>query len=208
MVGAETLGTNRSENPNCPYYDRVPVPPIVDLQIDVITINDLLQPEMKKILKKVKEMLESKNPWKNWFEIYLAYFILLHNVELTMAHDAWFVKRHNLKVCLPHLSETCHISYLTHLQTKYSNKTLVDTIMHGATTLLTCFHYAHQGYAPFTDPKIEETQSWSSRQSEYLKSMRDLLAKSHGDYTQDPSRELFWTSQLHRPNWRPVVLSS
>jgi hypothetical protein len=74
------------------------VPPIVDLQIDVITINDLLQPEMKKVLKTVKQMLESRNPWKNWFEIYLAYFILLHNVELTMAHDAWFVKRNNLKV--------------------------------------------------------------------------------------------------------------
>ncbi|EPE32059.1 hypothetical protein GLAREA_12141 [Glarea lozoyensis ATCC 20868] len=189
IIGTETLDISLDDNPNCPYHDRIPVPPIVDLQIDVITINDLLQPEMKKILKTVKEMLESRNPWKNWFEIYLAYFILLHNVELTMAHDAWFVKRNNLK-------------------TKYSNKNLVDTIMQGATTLLTCFHYAHQGYAPFSDPKMEESQSWNSRQKGYLADMRSLLATTHGDYTKDPSRELFWTSQLHRPNWRPLVLSS
>jgi hypothetical protein len=74
------------------------VPPIVDLQIDLIVINELLQPELKKILKMLKTMLEASDPWNNWFQIYLAYFILLHNVELTMAHDAWFVKRHNLKV--------------------------------------------------------------------------------------------------------------
>merc|ERR1711990_361945 len=69
--------------------------------------------------------------------LYLAYFILLHNVELTMAHDAWFVKRNNLK-------------------RKYSNKPLIDTITQGATTLLTCFHYAHQGYAPFTNIDLEK----------------------------------------------------
>jgi len=107
LVGAETLNMARDENPNCPYHDRIPVPPIVDLQIDLITINDLLQPELKKILKTVKKMLEASDPWNNWFEIYLAYFILLHNVELTMAHDAWFVKRNNLKVRLIFIPTSC-----------------------------------------------------------------------------------------------------
>ena len=48
----------------------------------------------------MNELLESSGSWRDWFEIYLAYFVLLHNVELTMMHDAWFVKRHNLKVRL------------------------------------------------------------------------------------------------------------
>jgi hypothetical protein len=100
IIGSETLGMSRNVNPNCPYYDRIPVPPIVDLQIDLIVINELLQPKLRKILKMVKKMLETSDPWNSWFEIYLAYFILLHNVELTMAHDAWFVKRSNLKVRL------------------------------------------------------------------------------------------------------------
>jgi hypothetical protein len=89
----------RHPNPNCPYHERIPVPPIVDQQIDLIVINAILQPELKNILNMLKTMLESNNPWDNWFEIQLGYFILLHNVELTMAHDAWFVKRNNLKVC-------------------------------------------------------------------------------------------------------------
>ena len=89
---------SRNVNPNCPYHDKIPLPPIVDLQIDLIVINAFLQPKLKKILNIMKAMLESKDPWNSWFEIYLAYFILLHNVELAMAHDAWFVKRNNLKV--------------------------------------------------------------------------------------------------------------
>jgi hypothetical protein len=139
----------------------------------------------------LKTMLESSDPWNNWFEIYLAYFILLNNVELTMAHDAWFVKRNNLK-------------------RKYSNKNLVDTIMGGATTLLTCFHYAHQGYTPFTDPGLEETQDWSQEMRTYLREVRALLKEGEvgGDCVVEPSRELFWTSQLMSGGWRPVVLVS
>jgi hypothetical protein len=86
-------------NPNCPYHERMPVPPIVDLQIDLLVINELLKPELKTILRMLKSMLESTKPWMNWFEIYLAYFILLNNVELTIAHDLWFVKQNSLKVC-------------------------------------------------------------------------------------------------------------
>lgn len=98
IVGTETLGLTNDPNVSCRFHDRIPVPPIVDLQLDLIVVNDILQPELKKILKMLKTMLDSSDPWMNWFEIYLAYFILLHNVELTMAHDARFVKRNNLKV--------------------------------------------------------------------------------------------------------------
>lgn len=187
IVGSETLGMSRSQNSNCPYHEKTPVPPIVDLQIDLIVINQLLQPQLKQILQMLKEMLESSDPWTNWFEIYLAYFVLLHNVELTMAHDAWFVKRNNLK-------------------TRYSNKPLVDTITQGATTLLTCFHYAHQGYAPFSNLELEHTQGWTVEQKEYLRDIRVMLHRVRGDHVQDPARELFWTSQLHKPDWRPVLL--
>ncbi|KAI9049136.1 hypothetical protein LZ554_006984 [Drepanopeziza brunnea f. sp. 'monogermtubi'] len=187
IVGREKLDMTTDPNPACPYHDRVPVPPIVDLQIDLIVVNEILQPELKKILKMLKEKLESSEPWSDWFEIYLAYFILLHNVELTMAHDAWFVKRNNLK-------------------RKYSNKSLIDTITQGATTLLTCFHYAHQGYAPFSEPQLECTQRFPEVQREYLRGARPLLKMIRGDHVSDPAKELFWTSQLHRPDWRPVVL--
>lgn len=115
IVGSETLGMSRDANPNCPYYDRIPVPPIVDLQIDLVVINELLKPELKTILKMLKTMLESNKAWTNWFEIYLAHFILLHNVELTMAHDLWFVKRNNLQVRVQFLI-FLHLRYIRFLE--------------------------------------------------------------------------------------------
>lgn len=94
------------------------------------------------------------------------------------------------------------------MQRKYSNKNLVDTIMTGATTLLTCFHYAHQGYAPFSQPELEKTQDWSQEMRNYLAETRPLVKEVGGDCVQDPGREMFWTSQLMNGGWRPIVLVS
>jgi hypothetical protein len=186
IVGSEKLGMTLEANPNCPYHKRIPVPRIVDQQIDLIVINVILQQEMKKVLEMLKKKLK-KEPWSDWFEIYLANFILLHNVELTMAHDVEFAKLNNLK-------------------TKYSNKPLVNTITQGATTLLTCFHYAHRGYAPFSNPELEQTQPWTEEQKAFLRGIRPVLQRMSGDHAHDPAKELFWTSQLHKPDWRPVVM--
>tara|TARA_R110002060_G_scaffold23159_5_gene31333 strand:- start:100 stop:456 length:357 start_codon:yes stop_codon:yes gene_type:complete len=106
------------------------------------------------------------------------------------------------------ISDLIRRAQLTILQRKYSNKPLIDTITQGATTLLTCFHYAHQGYAPFTNIDLEKTQQWPAEQKEYLHDTRPLLQGIRGDHVHDPAKELFWTSQLHRPDWRPVVLMS
>jgi hypothetical protein len=217
IVGPETLGMSHDVNPNSPYHDRIPVPRIVDLQIDLVVINELLKPKLKSIVNILKKaMLESSAPWTNWFEIYLAYFILLHNVELTMAHDLWFVKRNNLKVRAQFLSyhfsrdiaSNLELTGLLIFQTRYSNKALVDTITQGATTLLTCFHYAHQGYAPFSNPELERTQHWTEAEKNYIRVIRPMLQHLRGDHVLDPARELFWTSQLHKADWRPVILIS
>lgn len=211
IMGSETLDQSTDPNPASPYHTKIPIPPIVDLQIDLIVINEILQPKLKRILNMLKAMLESSDPWNNWFEIYLAYFILLHNVELTMAHDAWFVRRNNLKVGPPPLPSFLlpfFRTWLTSDKRKYSNKNLVDTIMGGATTLLTCFHYAHQGYAPFSQPELEATQNWTEETKVYLREVRPLMQGVGGDCVQEPAREMFWTSQLMHGGWRPVVLVS
>lgn len=115
IVSFETLAMSLDSNPSSPYHERIPVPPIVDMQIDLIVINSILQPLLKETLAMMTELLDSSTPWNDWFEIYLAYFVLLHNVELTMAHDAWFVKRHNLKV-RPDLLLHLNLSLLTDLK--------------------------------------------------------------------------------------------
>lgn len=191
---SETLSLSPDSNPNSPYHARIPVPPIVDLQIDLIVINTILQPLLKETLTMVDELLKASNDgdWRDWFEVYLAYFVLLRNVEMAVAHDAWFVRRHGLK-------------------TKYSNKALIDTILQGATTLLQCFHHAHRGYAPLTNPDFENMGRWNEKEKAYLRAARGVFGASArkgfgigGDDDEDMGREGFWTGQLGMRGWSAV----
>lgn len=84
-------------DPGSPYYGKVPVTPVMDFQIDNITIHKILLPLRKEVLQELqKKVLENKR--KDFLEIFLTMYILLHNIELTIAHDRWFAQRWNVKV--------------------------------------------------------------------------------------------------------------
>ena len=85
---------------NSPYHGIVPVTPMMDHQIDNLVIHNQLQPLLTKItsiLDKLRRRVGS-NGRKDWIETQLAYFILLHNIELTIAHDVAFARRYKLPV--------------------------------------------------------------------------------------------------------------
>lgn len=190
IIGSETLGMVPDPEPNSPYHRDVPVTPMMDHQIDNLVIHNRLQPLLTmitKILDKLRKRVRS-NGKKDWMETQLTYFILMHNIELTVAHDVAFARRYNLP-------------------TQYSNMPLIDMVVHGANTLLTYFHHAHQGYAPFCETwSVEQCPDLSQEQKSYVKEFRSLLQQLRGDYVHNPAKELFWTSQLFKPEWRPVVL--
>jgi hypothetical protein len=84
-------------DPGSPYYNKVPVTPVMDFQIDSITIHKILLPLRKQVLQELqKKVLENRR--KDFMEIFLTMYILLHNIELTIAHDRWFAQRWNVKV--------------------------------------------------------------------------------------------------------------
>lgn len=85
------------DDPGSPYHRKVPVTPVMDFQIDLITIHKILLPLRKEVLQDLqKKVLENKR--KDFVEIFLTMYILLHNIELTIAHDRWFAQRWNCKV--------------------------------------------------------------------------------------------------------------
>lgn len=81
-----------------PYYGKTPVTPVMDFQIDNITIHQLLIPLRKKLLQELQKKVLNNKP-EDFLEIYLTIFILLHNMELTIAHDRWFAMRYSMQVC-------------------------------------------------------------------------------------------------------------
>jgi hypothetical protein len=110
ICGEDTLGmTAETEDRSSPYFDRIPVTPMMDYQLDQIVINYILRPLRTKVLKKLTEMIK-KNVRKNWFTIYLCIFILLQNYELATLHDRWYAIRNNLVVSVSKSLISMHYS--------------------------------------------------------------------------------------------------
>lgn len=83
-----------------PYYGRIPVTPIMDFQLDNITIHYLLVPWKSRILKELQKKILG-NRKEDWLEVHLTMFILLNNVERQVKHDNWFARRYSLNVRCP-----------------------------------------------------------------------------------------------------------
>ena len=86
-------------DPGSPYYGKVPVTPVMDFQIDNITIHKILLPLRKEILQELQRKVLA-NRRKDFMEIFLTIYILLNNIELTIAHDRKFAQRYSLQVGL------------------------------------------------------------------------------------------------------------
>lgn len=93
-----------------PYYGKTPVTPVMDFQIDNITIHQLLIPLRKKLLQELQKKVLNNKP-EDFLEIYLTIFILLHNMELTIAHDRWFAMRYSMQVCNHSISDKASVSW-------------------------------------------------------------------------------------------------
>src|SRR4051812_2071355 len=66
-----------------PYIKAVPVTPIMDTQLDELAIKHVLIPLKLKLLGLLNEkILEKKR--ENWYEIFLATIIILHNSEIVL----------------------------------------------------------------------------------------------------------------------------
>ena len=79
ITGTERLGIAAVEDPESPYHGRIPIPPLLDAQLDHLWIA-----KMKKIKKKVLSELKSKimsRKREHWYSIFLTTLILVTNLE-------------------------------------------------------------------------------------------------------------------------------
>lgn len=91
-----------------PYYRKVPVTPVMDFQIDNITIHKILLPLRKEILQELQRKVLA-NRRKDFLEIFLTIYILLNNIELTISHDRNFAQRYSLTVCFSSKKEKVYV---------------------------------------------------------------------------------------------------
>ena len=80
ICGSETLGQNFVEEGTSPDYGRIPIPPLLDAQLDDLSIKKIKRLK-KSVLSQLNRMILSQNK-KNWFMIFLTTVVFLSNLEL------------------------------------------------------------------------------------------------------------------------------
>ena len=80
-----------------PHLPAVPVTPIMDTQLDELCIDGILNPLRIKFLRLLKEAV-MKRKKENWYEIHLASFLVLHDLEQVLNHAQDFAIRFGITV--------------------------------------------------------------------------------------------------------------
>ncbi len=100
MTGADTLGISEITDPTSPHNGKVPIPPIMDTQLDQVVIQNILTPLRKRVVEKFEKLI---TPVKReaWWEVYLSAFVILNHIERLARHSAIHARTHTLPVRFP-----------------------------------------------------------------------------------------------------------
>ncbi|KAI1439981.1 hypothetical protein F5Y02DRAFT_32815 [Annulohypoxylon stygium] len=152
----DPLKPNDRDGVRCPFNGIIPVTPIMDTQIDDIAIRSILSPLESKILNILDQKIHEKKR-KNWFEIYLATFILMNNFEFVFTDVIDYTSRHGLKPSTTGASS---------LSKRY---------FHTCKTMLVYFRFACNGHAPLAlswQEPAAPVDGLSFDQQEYLRDIK------------------------------------
>ena len=96
----ELLSMAPDPDPSSPFH-RVPLTPIMDLQLDNLVIHNFLQPILKRITKRLDTLRQrvKTHGRQDWLETQLGFFILMNSLELAIAHDIDWACKRGVKVC-------------------------------------------------------------------------------------------------------------
>lgn len=97
MCGPDTLGVSRVTDRTNPRFRKIPIPPMMDTQLDRIVITEVLHPLRKKLLDQFEAKISPLRP-EDWFDIYLTAFIVLDHIERLAQHSAYHAKLHSMPV--------------------------------------------------------------------------------------------------------------
>jgi hypothetical protein len=80
LLAEESLGMSVIDTVDAPDYGHIPIPPMLDYQLDTTMIR-WMEAGMKQMLKQLWKVLLKRDK-KDWFGVYLSIFILVHNLEV------------------------------------------------------------------------------------------------------------------------------
>jgi hypothetical protein len=95
MCGPDTLGVSPVTDPTNPRKGKIPIPPVMDTQLDQIIIKEVLYPLKNKFLDQFEARISPTRP-EDWFDIYLTSFVVLSHIERLANHSAYHARLHSM----------------------------------------------------------------------------------------------------------------
>ena len=96
LSGHEELGLGPIADPNSPLHGRIPIPPMLDAQMDSILMG-FMKSRQRRGLSKLKALMMSHSK-ENWFMIFLTIIVLLSNLEFLFEHQMEQKRRYGTTV--------------------------------------------------------------------------------------------------------------
>jgi hypothetical protein len=100
MCGPDTLGVSPVHDNSSPHNGKIPIPPIMDTQLDQIVIQFILKPLRARVVQKFEQLINPARP-DTWWEVYLSSFILLNHIERLARHSVFHARTHTMAVSQP-----------------------------------------------------------------------------------------------------------
>ena len=185
ITGDETLGISKVEDPQSPYYNRKPIPPFLDAQIDHIWMAKMSKVK-KTVLSELKKRVFATREKKreNWYPIFLTIFVLTWNLEFLFQNQNRQLERYCEKAS-PYPPTLTNQGLTLHQNPQQSYPPKVIGMMegwkHSAENLRAHFHSICQGQLPFLeDWDVEGTQRAAGIDDQavnYLKQMKSIISE-------------------------------
>ncbi|KAK0743961.1 hypothetical protein B0T18DRAFT_329101 [Schizothecium vesticola] len=188
--GEDTLGVERISDQTNPRKGKIPIPPMMDTQLDQVVISEVLEPLKKKLLESFEAKIALNLP-EDWFEIYLSSFIILNHIERLAKHSAFHARLHAMG-------------------TRFSNTPFLERAFHAAKVILSRFHFVCKGSVPllldWDSPTTRSLAKLDTAQLNFMKETQALIKTKGNDVstlrsTYSYGNSLYWSSQLFDENW-------
>jgi hypothetical protein len=97
-VGEDTIDmVPETKDSSYPLFGKIPLPPVMIQQLDMILTLGLLQPLRKKVLEDFHKIVVANKP-KSWMAVYLITFMFLHSCAALSAENYHNARKHGLRV--------------------------------------------------------------------------------------------------------------
>nr|RBQ88733.1 hypothetical protein FVER53263_06550 [Fusarium verticillioides] len=187
ICGEHTLGQIPVQDLECPRSGTIPIPPIMDTQMDHLVIKNIMTPLRQKILAGLqKKIMENKR--ENWYEIYLTTFVLLSNMERQFAQVLYIIDWYGME---------------SRFGTR-GNSSVSESFIHSCKTLLAFFHFAGGSHKPLAlDWKSSKAPLgiMTQQQTEYLDKTQKQINREGENLTGLKTesiyeKDMYWCHQL------------